>query len=160
MHSLSQALLEWLSQYHFYVTVMAPLAALIYCNVRLKEFYILKDFSWLTLSIPLSYMFSYWKDDNSALIISPVCMVIVVVSAYFKKSWTLTQAFTLSYTTLLTVDLTMAYKMHYPEDGWAFLTGIGGAGWQDGLVIFPLVTLFFVVYINSRRKGKLDLTLI
>lgn len=160
MYSLSLALQEWLSQYHFYVTVLGPIAALVYCNFRLRTFYLFKDFSWLTLSIPLSYIFSYWKDDNTSLIIAPVCTLMVVFSAYFKKEWSLTQAFTLSYTTLLTVDLTMAYNMHYSSEGWAFITGIGGAGWKDGLVIFPVVTILFVLYINSRKKGKLDLTLI
>lgn len=160
MSTFTQALQLWASQYHFYIAVLAPLSALIYCNIKLKTFYVLTDFSWLILSISLSHLFSYWKNENNTLVIAPVCMLLIVISAYFKRSWTNTQAFTLSYITLLTVDLVMAYKMHYSENGWYFLTGIGGAGWQDGLVIFPVVTLCFVTYINSRRKGKVDFTII
>lgn len=143
---------------HFYLTVLIPLLMLFTWSILNKKFILWKELPWFVISWTLTYKLAYWIEDDTALILAPISVLIVVLTSFKHKDWSILEAMFFCYLSFLTIDLYVAYMNLYEKIGWWFLTGIGGAGLKDGLIVFPIFTAICVMYINSRKSGKLLFT--
>lgn len=87
------------------------------------------------------------SDENSLYII-PVAAFLMFYTIWRGYYVSMGFAFVMTYATLLPVDVFVAYQTFGNDFA---IEAIGGAGWRDGLLVFPTLTALVVLYANWRR---------
>lgn len=89
--------------------------------------------------------------DEISLHIVPVATVIVCYLVWRGHYISPGFAFVSTYVTLLPVDFVMAWTIVGPE---FTVESIGGGGWRDGLLVFPVLAALTVAYANWRMSNN------
>jgi hypothetical protein len=110
------------------------------------------------ISTVLAMLCARWdiSEDVHQLFIIPVVLFWIAGSLYRGSYWAGRQAFAAAFTSLWVVDMAQAAIQHSKGtlgDG-AFYAGVGGAGAQDGLILFPLLAWAVTRYIRWRQQAQ------
>jgi uncharacterized membrane protein len=128
------------------VSVWIPLVVSIYVLWNTKFEKIFEHFPvWMYCSI-LSFLTISW-DGVDSLFILPIYSLGVVLWVYtFKDKLNPLKVFTGTFSSVFVVDCLAAWQ----QIGSSFWSGIGGAGFQDALFVYPVVTMVLVWWMNVR----------
>jgi hypothetical protein len=161
MSSVLAELSLWAVQDHFVVAVLVPL--LIWTSILVVESYrgsysreLLK---WWLIGAVITFLTGRWKVSDEGVALHLVCAfsLICFFLVYCKKAVPPLLAGSLVFYNLLMNDIAHATVWAWQGrlDATSFLVGVGGAGPQDGLVVFPLLTALVLFYANW-RLGKTE----
>lgn len=151
------AFLDFLSMPHAWIAVIGPMSVSLVLWLRayrtLDRYVELRMVWWL--SLPLMYATAHWRETEQALslhILAWFSMACVYL-AWRRKPVTPGLAYSLTFFSLFWVDLAHAMahalRTHAPLN--TFYQGIGGAGWYDGLFLFPPLAAAAIAYAQWRH---------
>lgn len=151
------ALLDFLAMPHAWIAVLGPMSISMVLWLRtyrtLDQYVALRMVWWL--SLPLMYVTAHWRESDQivSLHILAWFSMACVVFAWRRMPVTPGLAYALTFFSLFWVDLahalSLALRTNAPVS--TFYHGIGGAGWYDGLFIFPLLAAAAIAYAHWRH---------
>lgn len=118
---------------------------------------------WFALCLLYSFLSAQWdlRDDGYlAMTATPAFALCLPLLQYSGLRLRPLQAFALTFQNQLCAEIifvlnsALAGRVLVLEAG--YITGIGGAGVHDGLVIYPLVGTLACAYANMRRYGRIN----
>lgn len=120
-------------------------------------------FGLLVFSTIASYTSAKWNvtEELRQLFILPCAFFSVAGLLWARIPISAHSAFAATYLSLWIVDMSMAMQLvHDGEATWTtFFHGVGGAGYQDGLFVFPAVAAALVPYAVWRQRKEVALPL-
>jgi hypothetical protein len=146
--------LHYLAQKSPWQAVFPPLALSLYILLFVKNRVPHLAKWWVGLTA-LSCFTVRWaiSEDTVSLYILPLFLFYVAWSSYRGQDWSPGHAYAGTYFSLLVVDLLSAYRLKNPHVSVLdFYWGVGGAGWGDGLFLFPISSALLVLYVQWRRR--------
>lgn len=160
---LSNALLGYLTMPSAQQAVLIPGAMTLFAFWHLDEKDRLPLFKLFVLSTIISFMTARWDvtDDVRSLFILPCALFGVGVFLWQRIPISAPGAFAITFLSLWAVDMVKASELVAEgEASWQlFYYGVGGAGWRDGLAIFPVLSAALVHYGRWRApKPKITST--
>jgi hypothetical protein len=152
------ALLAYLQMPAAQVAVLLPGAMAIACVRTTPARERQQAFQLLVLSTVFSLLTARWSvtADTRELFILPWSFLGVALLLWSGVAISASTAYWLTFFSLWTTDMAKAMELvPAGEASWQmFYYGVGGAGLQDGLVIFPLLSALLVHYAQWRRAGR------
>jgi len=160
---LSNALLGYLSMPSAQQAVLLPGVMSIYATRHLDVQDRLPLFKLLVLSTIFSFMTARWDitDDVRSLFILPCALFGVGFFLWRRIPISACGAFVITFLSLWMIDMVKASELVAEgEASWQmFYYGVGGAGWRDGLAIFPVLSAALVHY-GHWRAPKLKIPVV
>lgn len=157
---LCSALLNYLSMPSAQLAVLLPGTMTIYALRHLDVQDRMPLFKLLVLSTVFSYMTARWDitDDVRSLFILPCALFGVGFFLWRRIPISACGAFAMTFISLWMIDMVKATELvSQGEASWQmFYYGVGGAGWRDGLAIFPVLSAALVHY-GRWRAPKLKI---
>lgn len=98
-----------------------------------------------------------WRIDaeSASLHMLPVFFISLAFLAYWKRLFEPLVAYAGCFITLFLADVTHAvWAFSTPGADLSYLKGVGGAGLQDGLFMFPLLSALLMLYARRRHLNK------
>lgn len=113
---------------------------------------------WWAAFTAVSSITARWEHtpEGNALFILPWFVFFVAVTLYLGYQWKPGHVYSLSFLSLLSVDVWRSYLLSLTNviPAESFYHGVGGAGALDGLFIDPLLAVALVGYVRWRRERR------
>lgn len=109
------------------------------------------------LSLPLMYVTARWEitEETQFLFILPFFAFFCFYLSYKRIEVSPSLAYALTFISGLLIDVLCAIdlsKSMEPGQQSRFYEGVGGAGFQDGLFILPILSYFVIQYVRHRQN--------
>lgn len=145
---------NYIASDHAMQAVLIPLTLSI-ASVRVifKNF---QEFLFFTICTLVSYFCSRWEVslEATSLYIIPFVSFFIPYTAYKKwLTWSPLKAFAWTFFSVFIVDCYRALDLIETSFDWGVFYGVGGAGFKDGLFIFPIMMAVLAKYIAARQKS-------
>ncbi len=157
--SWSAALVDFLTMPHAWIAVIGPMCVSLVLWFRayrkLDQYIELRLVWWL--SLPLMYATAHWRETEHAVSLHILAWfsMACVYFAWRRKPVTPALAYSLTFFSLFWVDLAHALALALRSNASlsTFYQGVGGAGWYDGLFLFPPLAAAAIAYAQWRHAN-------
>lgn len=155
--SWAGAFIDFLVMPHAWIAVLGPMLVSSWLLLKvyrtLDQYLALRMVWWL--SLPLMYATAHWRENDAGVSLHILAWfsMACVYFAWRRKPVTPALAYALTFFSLFWVDLAhaLSYALRTNAPLTTFYHGVGGAGWYDGLFVFPPLAAATIYYAHWRQ---------